>query len=375
MVNVALSELSLTELQRVPTSGARAVEVFRIDGLDLVAIPQLARDVPGEAAGMNGGDSDTELLLLRLVDGRYVPFSSLPGPGGEDAEFFTIGERAFLAVASIRTGAGPYRYATSSRIFEWVDGAFGEFQAVPSYAAKQWRHWTVAGRHFLGLAQGLDLAHVEGPNRPSMIYEWDGERFAEFQAVPSRWAYNWHPFHVGDAFFVAHADHLDPSVLYRWDGGEYVAHQALRERTGRAFADFTRDGDHYLLVAGIEEPPVLMRWTGERFTAVRELAGSGARELLVVEHDDRLFVIRINFITGTPAAPDPTLLSQVYEWRDGALAVVAEFPTSGGTDVALVPSDGASRGLRFVVSNSLSAAVRFATDTVLYSLSTGSAVS
>ncbi len=368
-------DVALTELQRVPTSGARAVEVFRVGGLDLVAIPQLARDVSGEVAGMNGGDSDTDLLLLRLVDGRYVPFSSLPGPGGEDAEFFTIGERAFLAVASVRTGAGPYRYTTSSWIFEWVDGAFTKFQAVPSHAAKQWRHWTVAGRHFLGLAQGLELAHIAGPNRRSMIYEWDGERFAEFQAVPSRWAYNWHPFRVGGDFFVAHADHLDPSVLYRWDGREYVAHQTLRERTGRAFADFTRDGDHYLLVAGIEEPPALMRWTGERFAGVQELAGSGARELLVVEQEGRLFVIRINFITGTPAEPDPTLLSQIYEWRAGDLAVVAEFPTSGGTDVAVVPSDGASRDVRLVVSNSLSAALRFATDTVLYSLSTGSAVS
>jgi len=360
-----MDDVALTELQRVPTSGARAVEVFQVDGTDLLAIPQLARDVPGAAAGMNGGDSDTDLLLLRLVDGRYVPFSALPGPGGEDAEFFTIGERAFLAVASIRTGAGPYRYTTSSRIFEWVDGTFAEFQAVPTHAAKQWRHWRVAGRHFLGLAQGLEVPHVAGPNRHSMIYEWDGAEFAEFQAVPSRWAYNWHPFRVADTFFVAHADHLDPSVLYRWDGQEYVAHQPLRERTGRAFADFTRDGDHYLLVAGIEEPPVLMRWTGERFTAVQALFGPGARELLVVERDGRLFVLRINFITGTPAAPDPVLRSQIYEWRDGELVVVAEFPTSGGTDVAVVPSDG---DLRFVVSNSLSASVRFATDTVLYSL-------
>jgi hypothetical protein len=360
-----MADVVLTELQRIPTSGARAVEVFHAGGTDLLAIPQLARDIPGGPVGMNGGDSDTDLVLLRLVDGRYEHFATLPGPGGEDAEFFTVGERAFLAVASIRTGAGPYRYTTSSRIFEWVDGKFAEFQAVPTHAAKQWRHWCVADRHFLGLAQGLEVPHVEGPNRPSMIYEWDGAAFAEFQAVPSRWAYNWHPFRVDGDFFVAHADHLDPSVLYRWTGQEYVAHQSLRERTGRAFADLTRDGDHYLLVAGIEEPPALMRWTGDRFTTVQELDGPGARELLVVKHDGRLFVIRVNFITGTPVAPDPVLLSQIYEWRDGGLVVVTEFPTSGGTDVAVVPSEG---DLRFVVSNSLSAQVRFATDTVLYSV-------
>src|SRR5882757_2674588 len=96
-LSTRMVKVALTELQRVPTSGARAVEVFQVDGLDLVAIPQLALDVPGAAAGMNAGDSDTDLLLLRLVDGQYVPFGALPGPGGEDAEFFTIGDRAFLA--------------------------------------------------------------------------------------------------------------------------------------------------------------------------------------------------------------------------------------------------------------------------------------
>jgi len=200
---------------------------------------------------------------------------------------------------------------------------------------------------------------------PGRHLDEDGDGFAEFQSVPSRWAYNWHPFRVGDQFFVAHADHLDPSMLYRWDGRSYVAHQPLRERTGRAFADFTRDGDHYLLVAGIEEPPVLMKWTGDQFAVEQKLHGPGSREVLAVEHDHRLFVIRINFITGTPAAPEPSLLSQVYEWRDGALAVVAEFPTSGGTDVAVLADVD---GPLVAVSNSLTAEVRFAAETVIYRL-------
>ena len=79
----------LTELQRIPTSGARAVETFAVGGHELLAVPQLAVDVPGEPPAMNGGDSDTELLLLRRIDERFVPFGALPAPGGEDAEFFT----------------------------------------------------------------------------------------------------------------------------------------------------------------------------------------------------------------------------------------------------------------------------------------------
>ena len=142
------------ELQRIPTSGARAVEPVRVDGLDLLAVPQLAVDIPGAPPSMHGGDSDTDLLLFRREGERYVEYGSLPAPGGEDAECFTIDGRVFLAVASLRSGSGPYSFVTDSVIYEWVDG-FVEFQRLETFAAKQFKHWRIGDRHFLGLAQGV----------------------------------------------------------------------------------------------------------------------------------------------------------------------------------------------------------------------------
>jgi hypothetical protein len=362
--------LSLTEVQRIPTSGARAVEPVAVDGMELLAIPQLAYDVAGQEPGMHGGDSDTELLLFRRVAGRFAPWATLAAPGGEDAEFFEIDDRAFLAVASLRSGSGPYEFTTESTIHTWRDGRFVPFQSVTTFAAKQWRHWRVDGRHFLGLAQGVRPPGTTGPNRDSVVFEWDGSSFVEHQRIPSQWAYNWHPFTVGETFYVAHADHLDASVLYRWDGERLVPHQTLAARGGRAFASFERDGETYLLVAGLLDPPQLMRWDGDAFDVVQTLDGAGARELAVLECGDRLVVVRINFILGTPADPDPVLDSQVYVWSSGALELAARFPTSGGTDVAVV---GAGDEVQLVVSNSLSPQVRFATDTVVYSLSSSGA--
>ena len=63
--------VTLTEVQRIPTWGARAVEPVRVGGHDLLAIPQLAKDIPGGPPGMNGGDSDTDLLLLNRAGGRF----------------------------------------------------------------------------------------------------------------------------------------------------------------------------------------------------------------------------------------------------------------------------------------------------------------
>ena len=358
--------VTLTEVQRIPTSGARAVEPVRVGGHDLLAIPQLAKDIPGGPPGMNGGDSDTDLLLLTRAGGRVAPWATLPAPGGEDAEFFTIGQRNFLAVASIRTGAGPYEFAATSTIFEWRGAAFTPFQEVPTYAAKQWKHWRIGDRHFLGLAQGV--VRPGQASQDSVVYEWTGESFAEFQRIPSRWAYNWHAFQAGGEHFVAHAEHAGPSVLYHWDGTRLRPRQELAGESGRAFATFTDGGETYLVVACIAAPTRVLRLAGREFTEIQVLDGLGARELAVARCVGRTLLVRVNFILGTPADPHPSLESQVYEWDGAKLHAVATFPTCGGTDVAIL---GNGHGLELVVTNSLTPDLRFAAETVRYQLTAG----
>ncbi|MFF1675094.1 hypothetical protein ACFVYG_03480 [Streptomyces sp. NPDC058256] len=357
----------LSLVQALPGSGARAAEPFLVGGLELLAIPQLAYDIPGRPAHMNGGDSETEVLLLRRDGDRFEPWGSLAAPGGEDAEFFRIGERAFLAVASIRTGAGPYEYAIPSTLFEWDGTRFVPFQAFDGFAAKQWRHFTVDGRHFLALAQGVALPGLGEQNRPSVVYAWDGTRFARFQDIPSQWAYNWHAFTVGGHEWLAHADHAGPSVLYRWHGGRFVPHQELATAAGRAFATFDdpNGSGTYLIVACIDDGSRVLRWdaTADRFIEHQKLIGAGARELAVVRTERGLYVIRVNFIEGTPAHPTAALMSQVYRWDEGRLDVVDEFPTTGGTDIAVLDS---AAGPLIVQTNALSADLRFAAESRVY---------
>ena len=358
-----MSTKLLTETQRIPTSGARAVMPFELDGQAFLAVPQLSSDSPGTPPGMNGGDSDTDLLLFRREDDGYALYQRLPAPGGEDAEFFRIGDRAFLAVASIRSGRGPYDYAVGSSIYSWDGQRFVKFQSVPTFAAKQWRHFEIEGRHFLGLAQGVALPHTKDQNLPSVIFEWDGTQFWPFQDIPSQWAYNWHHITIDGQHFLAHADNKDPSRLYRWDGGRFVEHQRLIETEGRAFADFTVDGDTYLACATIDNDSLLYRWAGDRFVQHQILPGAGGREWAVIEREDRLYLVRVNFITGGRENPTTALQSQLYQWVDGKLEVVEHFPTHGGTDVA-VYSDGDDTLV--AISNSLTPDIHFSTESVIY---------
>lgn len=358
----------LTEFAALPASGARAVEPFELDGVHLLAIPQLAYDSPGSPPGMNGGDSDTELLLLRRAEDSdvYEPFQTLPAPGGEDAEFFRIGSRAFLAVASIRSGKGPYRFTTDSVVFEWDGTRFNPFQSFEGFAAKQWRHFAIGERHFLALAQGVTAPGHEQENQPSRIYIWDRTGFVPLQDIDALWGYNWHAFELGGEHFLAYADHVRPSVLLRWNGEKFEHVQELAAQHGRAFAHFTdpADGATYLLVACLLSPSRLLRWDGERFVEHQVLEGLGAREFAVIETERGLYVVRVNFVLGTPADPTTTLDSELYRFEQGRLKVLQSFPTTGATDAAVIERhDG---GLLIAISNSLTADARFAARTVFY---------
>jgi hypothetical protein len=350
--------------QHIVTSGARAVEVFNLDGALRLAIPQLAEDIPDQPPHMNGGNSDISAKMFVWRNGGFVEDAPLALPGGEDIEYFTIDGQSYLATASLRTGRGPYDLNTQSVIYHWNAGAWEPFQSIATFAAKQWRHFSFDGRHFLALAlgvtvDGLDIRHPA----TSRIYEWDGSRFAEFQVLDGKWGYNWTFFELNGMRVLAYADHAGASRLYRWDGAHFVALQDIGERAGRAFAFFEADGAHWLVYAPIVGETTLMRWDGDRFIACQSLGGDGGRELEIVTTSNGLFLVRICFIQGTPHDPKTALSSQVSRWQNGAFQTIAEFPTTGGTDATAFRADGA---LFLAVSNGLSADVRYRAETIVY---------
>lgn len=354
----------LEHRQGLPTSGARAVAPFRVGGDLCLAVPQLAKDVPGTPAHLNGGDSGLPMAMFRWRKDRFVAEAPLPVHGGEDAEFFHIGDRAFLAIASIREGSGPYDLDVDSVIFEWSGTAFEPFQAVPTFAAKQWRHFQIGDRHFLALAQGVTMDGVT-PKNPaqSMILEWDGAGFRPFQTVVSAWGYNWSHFQIDGHDFLAYADHRVPSIIMRWDGTGFATFQTLDGDSGRAFCFFEADGERFLAFANLLGDTLLYRWDGERFARHQVLSGPGGREFAFLSDGGESYLIQVNFLTGTPQAPETALRSVIYRMSEGKLVVADTFATFGATDVAAFKVGNET----FVaVAESLSKEVRFRTDSRIY---------
>ncbi len=358
--------MRLIEHQRLATTGARTALPFRLsDGVLRLIVPQLAKDVPGEAAYMNGGDSDVAASLHRWEGGRFVEDGALPVPGGEDAHVFRLGGETYLATASIRTGRGPYEMNAHSLIRRWTGKGWEVAQEHPTFAGRQWTFFTVGERAFLALAGGVTMP---GPERRhlahSHILEWTGERFELFQTLDGLWGYGFEAFRIGDDHLLAYADHAGPSPLMRWDGARFATVQTFGDAgTGRAFRHFRRDGADWLLFAAIEGDSTLHAWTGARFEQRQTLGGPGGREWALVEMGADLYAVRVRFIEGRPTAPKTDLLSQVYRWEGGGFAEVLDFPTFGGTDAEPFVEDGVQY---LVVSNSLTADIRFRQDTVVY---------
>jgi len=354
-------------VQSLETSGARAVEAFVQAGTQFLAIAQFARDVPGRSAQMNGGDSDVDTLVYRWQDGQFVEHQRLSVPGGEDVEFFRISDRAFLATASLRTGADPYDLNTHSTLFEFVNGRFIAFQSFPTFAAKQWKHFKIGDRHFLALAQGVVIDGVSPVHPPqSCLFEWDGSRFVPFQSVPSAWGYNWEFFEAGSQLFLGYADHIEPSRLLRWNGSMFENFQYLDGRSGRALCFFATEDDSWLAFARLHEESLLYRWAGNRFARERAMSGPGGREFEWFENAGARYLVQVNFLHGSREAPQTALQSIVYEYLNRTFAIVDRFSTFGGTDATAFKVDNQQY---IAVSNSLTADVRFRVDSNIYRVS------
>jgi pimeloyl-ACP methyl ester carboxylesterase len=357
-------------VQALQTSGARAASHFSVGGNQFLAIAQLAEDIPGASAGMNLGDSDVSVIIYRMkASAAFEEWQRLSVPGGEDVEHFVIDGRHFLATASLRSGKGPYELDVSSVIFEWKEDKFIDFQRIPTFGAKQWRYFTLAGRHFLALAQGLMLPGVRAriPSE-SLIFEWNGAEFNPFQTIPSAWGYNWLHFSLAGEDFLAYADFRKPSILLRWDGDQFSHFQNFDGKAGRAFCFFRAGNEAYLAFADIVDDSILYRWDGGRFQIHQKLVGAGGREFALIESGEDIYLVLVRFITGNPQAPNTVLDSVLYRMEKGILKEVERFTTNGGTDVEVFSHN---QETLLVVCESLTEEVRFRTDTKIFRFKPG----
>jgi len=91
----------------------------------------------------------------------------------------------------------------------------------------------------------------------------------------------------------------------------------------------------------------------------------GRQRVAWVESANAGYLIQANFLRGERSAPQTALQSCIYRMQGKQLEVVEEFATFGAPDVCAFTIDGVHH---LAVANSLSAEIRFRTDSVVYRL-------
>ena len=358
----------LREVQRIPTSGARAVETLTVDGLTLVAIPQLAVDLPGPRR-------DERRRQRHRSSAAAAPRRALH-PARDPAGAGWRGRRVLHHRRPCLPGRRehPLRvrsvHATrpTSTIHEWSGSEFVPFQSITDVRRQA--------------VPALDR------RRASLPRTGPGSRPAARRGRQPA---------LGDLRVARRPvrgvpdDPVDVGLQLARVLGRRAAPPGARRpprtqpalRVGRAIATsptrtcwrvpdarsptWPTPTTHFLLVAGLEEPPVLWRWDGDRFHQVQTLAGLGARELRVLRQTDRTYRRAGELHRGHTRRPTTG--------ADLAGLRVRRRPAHGRGRVPHVGRHG-RRGrrlagdgeTRFIVSNSLSPDVRFATDTVVYAM-------
>src|SRR6266853_1866112 len=114
----------LREHQRLATTGARCVLPFDLTGELYLAVPQFAKDIPGQTPSMHVGNSNVDMPIYRWRNGMFTENALLTAPGCEDVEFFRIGDEVFLATCCARKTSSPTRKNSTSSQPGAVSSAF-----------------------------------------------------------------------------------------------------------------------------------------------------------------------------------------------------------------------------------------------------------
>lgn len=370
--NFAYGQPLLKPWKTINAQGTREITPFIIDGQQYFAVSQLAKNIPHAPSSMNGGNSDVDVIILREGKGLFFPYQSIPSHGNEGSEFFMIGDKKFLAVASIRSGPhAPYNLNTYSKIYQWDGEKFFPIQQFFNLATKQWKHFQINGRHFLAQANGISKDQFKSTlSTNSVIYEWDANKFKRFQVLPSTWAYSWEVFKMNGNYYLALADHIDHSIIYKWNGRSFQTFQRIEGDGGRAFKYMQIGNKSLLAYANIKDKSMIYEFKQGSWKPFQKLAGAGGRNFTHFNYNGNDYLLRINFIDGTRQNPITELKSPLYLWDGKKFVKVQDITTFGGVSANLfIHGDQ----LMIAVANSLSKAIQFNQPSVIYQVGESSA--
>ena len=283
------------------------------------------------------------MFSFRCVKGCTVVFhffekvQDLPTRGAHAVEHFTINGTLFLAFANYHGDIN--RHKASSLIYKMDEstGRFALYQTLQTRGAYELEYFSISGKHFLAVANHYDGTYL----LDSVIYQWNGKRFVISQNLPTKGASKITFFEINGDKYLAVSNYYDgstqsiKSVIYKWGGIQFNKFQEIATEGALGCTAFGIDNDTFLAFANFYNPQqkysvmsTVFKWSGGHFIKVQSLQTYGVRDVNSLKVNDHIFLAFANFRSASKYNTD----SFVYKWNGNNFALFQSIPTRGAFD-------------------------------------------
>ena len=138
--------LHFEKYQDLPTKGAYAIEQFSIDGSLFLGFANFYDDI-------NGYNTDSYIYKLDDSTGNFLLYQTIDTKGGRDMEYFTIADKHYLAVRSLRDKT---TFRLNSAIYQWDGTHFIVVQNIPTLGATSFDFFKIFLDMFLVVTNNND---------------------------------------------------------------------------------------------------------------------------------------------------------------------------------------------------------------------------
>ena len=224
-------------LQNIPTNSATSFHFFEMPQEMFLAVTnELAKSA----------------VIYKWKDNQFEEFPEI-GTGGRGmaSTAFKINNETFIAFAN--HFISQQGHAVHSTVFKWSGNSFVKLQSLQTYGARDVKSFDINGDTFLAFANEYN---GNNNNIDSFIYKWADSKFVPFQSIPTRGAFAWHPFVMCDHTFLGVANYRDDSqrhntksVIYQYSGEQFIQYQEISTQGATDMTSFEYNGHTYLAIA------------------------------------------------------------------------------------------------------------------------------
>ncbi len=197
----SINELNgnLTEIQSIPTNGAREWEIFSEGEKTYALVANYYNN--------SSYNNNSKLYSFDTSSEKFIAIQDIATNGSTDWEVFNISGKTYALVANAYTGNS---HNTNSKLYSFDTSSekFIAIQDIPTTGNFDWEIYTVNNKTY-----ALSANNLNGTirNLNSKVYEFDEQagRLTVIQDIPTNGAYDWEIFEVNNKHYALVANYYN----------------------------------------------------------------------------------------------------------------------------------------------------------------------